>query len=255
MFLDVNGVRLHVVAFGSGSRTLVATGGWTGSWEVWEEPIEQLTAAGWRCIAYDHRGSGESPVDPALITVEALAGDVVGVLDAFGVETCVLAGESQGGAIAQYVAARHPERIEGLVLAAPAPTGRSTAGPSGFADMCRADYPAAVAAFVDRCFPEPDIPHVRRWATNILLRAEPEQAARMIDMWRDENVPDVDPRRIDIRTLVLHGTADVIVPVELSHALVGLLPDAELVVFDGSGHVPTMTRPGEVVDAIRRRFR
>jgi pimeloyl-ACP methyl ester carboxylesterase len=36
MFLDVNGVRLHTVAFGAGSRTLVATGGWTGSWEVWK---------------------------------------------------------------------------------------------------------------------------------------------------------------------------------------------------------------------------
>jgi pimeloyl-ACP methyl ester carboxylesterase len=254
MFLDVNGVRLHAVAFGKGPRTFVATGGWTGSWEVWEEPIERLTAAGWRCIAYDHRGSGESPVDPALITVDALAGDIVGVLDALGVETCVLAGESQGGAIAQYAAARHPERIEGLVLSAPAPTRRSNAGPSGFAAACRADYPAAAAGFVDRCFPEPDIPHVRRWAKDILLRAEPEQAARMIDMWRDDDVPDVDPRSIEIRTLILHGTADVIVPIEHSRELVELLPDAELVVFEGSGHVPTMTRPADVVDAIVRRF-
>ena len=175
MFLEVNGVRLHAVAFGAGPRTLVATGGWTGSWEVWEEPMAQLTAAGWRCIAYDHRGSGESPVDPALITVDALANDVIGVLDAFGLETCILAGESQGGAIAQYAAAQHPERIEGLVLAAPAPTGRSTAGRSGFADACRADYPAAVAAFVDRCFPEPGIPHVLRWATDFSCGQSPSK--------------------------------------------------------------------------------
>jgi pimeloyl-ACP methyl ester carboxylesterase len=254
MFLDVNDVRLHAVAFGAGSRTLVATGGWTGSWEVWEEPIGLLTEAGWRCIAYDHRGSGESPVDPALITVDALADDVIGVLDALGVETCVLAGESQGGAIAQYAASRHPERFDGLVLAAPARTGRNIAGPSAFAAACRADYPSAVAGFVESCFPEPGIPHVRRWATNILLRAEPEQAARMIDMWRDEEVPEVDPRGIDIRTLLLHGTGDVIVPIEHSRTLVELLPDAELVVFEGSGHVPTMTRSREVVDAIRRRF-
>jgi pimeloyl-ACP methyl ester carboxylesterase len=254
VFLEVNGVKLHAVAFGEGPRTLVATGGWTGSWEVWEEPIGQLTAAGWRCIAYDHRGSGESPVDPALITVDALADDVAGVLDALGVETCVLAGESQGGAIAQYAAARHPDRFDGLVLAAPAPTGRSTAARGGFADACRADYPAAVAGFVEACFPEPGIPHVLRWATNILLRADPEQAARMIDMWRDDDVPDVDPRGIDIRTLVLHGTGDVIVPIEHGRSLAELLPDAELVVFEGSGHVPTMTRPREVVDAILRRF-
>jgi pimeloyl-ACP methyl ester carboxylesterase len=253
MFLDVNGVRLHTVVFGDGPRTLVATGGWTGSWEVWEEPIGLLTAAGWRCVAYDHRGSGESPVDPALITVDALADDVTGVLDALGVERCVLAGESQGGAIAQYAAARHPHRFSGLVLSAPSPTGRSK-GAGEFASACRADYPAAVEAFVDRCFPEPDIEHVRRWARNILLRAEPEQAARMIEMWRDEDVPDVDPSRIDAPTLILHGTGDVIVPIERSRSLVELLPDAELLVLEGSGHVPTMTRPREVVDAIRRRF-
>ena len=47
MFLDVNGVRLHALVFGDGPRTLVAVGGWTGSWEVWEEPIAQLTADGW----------------------------------------------------------------------------------------------------------------------------------------------------------------------------------------------------------------
>ena len=128
MFLDVNGARLHALAFGGGPRTLVAVGGWTGNWEVWEEPVAQLSAAGWRCIAYDHRGSGESPVDPALISVEAMVDDVAGVLDALGVERCILAGESQGGAIVQYAAARNPERFDGLVLCAPARTGRREDG-------------------------------------------------------------------------------------------------------------------------------
>ena len=253
MFVDVNGVRLHALEFGDGPRTLVAVGGWTGSWEVWEEPIAQLTRAGWRCIAYDHRGAGESPVDPADISVEAMVSDVTGVLDAFGVDRCVLAGESQGGAIAQYAAVRAPERFEGLVLSAPAPTGRNPRS-GGFADACRADYPAAVAGFVAACFPEPDCEHVKRWARNVLLRAEPEQAARIIEMWRDDEVADVDATRLGMPVLILHGTADAIVPIDGSRALVELLPDAELVEYDGVGHVPTMTRPDEVVAAIRRRF-
>ena len=253
MFLDVNGARLHALAFGDGPRTLVATGGWTGSWEVWEEPMALLTAEGWRCIGYDHRGSGESPVDPGLITVEAMIDDVVGVLDALDVDRCVLAGESQGGAIAQYAAARHPERFTGLVLAAPAPTGRSERG-DGFAAACRTDYPAAVDAFVTRCFPEPGVDHVKRWARHILLRAEPEQAARIIEMWGEDDVPDVDARRISLPTLIVHGTEDAIVPIELSRALVELLPDAVLVELEGVGHVPTMTRPSDVVDVLVRRF-
>lgn len=253
MFLDVNGVRLHALVFGDGPRTLLAVGGWTGSWEVWEEPIAQLTARGWRCVAYDHRGSGESPVDPAFISVEEMVDDVAGVLDALQVERCILAGESQGGAIAQYAAVRSPQRFDGLVLSAPTRTGRSESS-NAFADACRSDYRAAVDEFVRACFPEPDSDHVKRWGRNILFRAEPEQAARIIEMWRDEAVPDVDPRRIDIRTLILHGTADAIVPIEASRQLAELLPDAEIVEFEGSGHVPTMTRPNEVVDAILRRF-
>lgn len=253
MFLDVNGVRLHTLVFGDGPQTLVAVGGWTGSWEVWEEPIAQLSARGFRCVAYDHRGSGESPVDPTLITVEAMVDDVLGVLDALGVERCLLAGESQGGAIAQYAAARSPQRFDGLVLSAPSRTGRSERV-GGFADACRSDYPAAVDQFVVACFPEPDSDHVKRWGRNILLRAEPEQAARIIEMWQDDGVPDLDPSQIGTPTLILHGTADAIVPIEGSRRLAELLPDAELVEFEGSGHVPTMTRPNDVVAAILRRF-
>jgi pimeloyl-ACP methyl ester carboxylesterase len=57
-----------------------------------------------------------------------------------------------------------------------------------------------------------------------------------------------------MRTLLVHGADDAIVSVDESRALVELLPDAELVVLDGTGHVPTMTRPHDVVDAINRRF-
>jgi pimeloyl-ACP methyl ester carboxylesterase len=253
VFVEVNGVRLHALVFGEGPRTLLAVGGWTGSWEVWEEPIAQLTAKGWRCIAYDHRGSGESPVDPAGITVEAMIEDVVGVLDALGVGGCVLAGESQGGAIAQYAAARQPSRFDGLVLSAPTPTGRREVG-TAFPDLCRSDYLAAVAGFVERCFPEPDSDHIKRWARNILLRAEGEQAARILEMWRDEDVLDVDPRQIAIPTVILHGSADPIVPIDVSRRLAELPPDVELVELAGVGHVPTVTRPDEVVAAIRQRF-
>lgn len=253
MFLDVNGVRLHTLVFGSGPRTLLCVGGWTGSWEVWEEPIAQLTRRGWRCVAYDHRGAGESPVDPERITVNAMADDVTGVLDALGLDRCVAAGESQGGAIVQYAAARHPGRFDGLVLSAAIPAKRQSRG-NAFADSCRSDYPATVRSFIDACLPERDSDHIKRWGRNILMRADPAQAARIIEMWSDDDVADVDASRLVMPTLILHGTADAIVPVDVSRALAQRLPDATFVEFEGSGHVPTMTRPDEVVAAILDRF-
>jgi pimeloyl-ACP methyl ester carboxylesterase len=253
VFLDVNGVRLRAVSFGEGPRTFVAIGGWTGSWELWEQPFELLTRAGWRCVAYDHRGSGESPADPAMITVAAMAEEVFGVLDTLGIERCLLAGESMGGAIAQYAASRKPELFEGIVLVAPGPTGRREPDLQ-FTALCRADYPTAARVFVERCLPEPDSEHLKRWGRNILQRAEPEQAARMLEMWADEDVPELDPGTIALPVLIVHGTHDAVVGIESSRALAALLRDAELVVLDGAGHVPTVTRPADVVAAIGRRF-
>ena len=251
MFRDVNGVRLNVVSFGDGPRTLLATGGWTGSWELWQQPFELLTRAGWRCVAYDHRGSGESPVDPRQITAEALADDVVGVLDALEIERCVLAGESMGGAIALLAAERQPERFAGLVLIAPAEAVFNDRR-AMLAAGSRADYPATTHAFIERCVPERNSDHIRRWGRNILLRAEPEQAARLLEMWQGAYAGD--PRRVSVPPLILHGDADAIVPLEHARSLATLIPDAELVVLEGTGHVPTMTRPTEVVAAITRAF-
>ena len=254
MFFNVNDVRLHAVMFGTGPRTIVAIGGWTGSWELWEEPLGMLSASGWRCIAFDHRGSGESPVDPELISVQKMTNDIVEVLDQLGVANCVLAGESSGGAIAQFAVDQHSDRFSGLVLVDPASGERAKRGPNAFATACREDYPATVRAFVDRCVPEPECDHVRRWARNILLRAEPEQAARLVEMWQDDDVPTIDKRRIMQPTLIIHGTEDVIIPIESSRALAQLIPDSQIVELDGCGHVPTMTRPREVYEAISSRF-
>lgn len=211
-----------------------------------------LSASGWRCVAFDHRGSGESPVDPELISVQNMTNDIVGVLDQLDVAKCVLAGESSGGAIAQFAVDQYSDRFSGLVLVDATSTQRRE-GHNAFATACREDYPAAVRGFVDRCVPEPDCDHVRRWGRNILLRAEPEQAARLLEMWHDD-VPAIDISGITQPTLILHGTEDVIVPIESSRALTELIPDSQLVELSGCGHVPTMTRPDEVYEAISRRF-
>jgi pimeloyl-ACP methyl ester carboxylesterase len=102
-----------------------------------------------------------------------MTNDIVGVLDQLDVANCVLAGESSGGAIAQFAVDQYSGRFSGLVLVDAASTERQD-GPNAFATACREDYPAAVRRFVDRCVPEPECDHVRRWGRNILLRAEPE---------------------------------------------------------------------------------
>lgn len=254
MFLTVNGQRLHIVLMGSGSKTILAVGGWTGSWELWEEPLTVLSTKGWRAIAFDHRGSGESPVAPASISVQSMVDDLVGVLDQLEISSCVLAGESSGGAIAQIAAVQYPDRFSGLVLIDSASTQRLPIGSNSLAAACKENYPEAVKAFIYKCLPDPGWDHVRRWGFNLLMRAEPEQAVRLIEMWQEADVPVIDVSQIRQPTLIIHGTEDLIVPIETSRKLNQAISQSRLIEISGAGHVPTMTHSDEVVAAISDHF-
>lgn len=249
MFLSVDGYELMVVEFGSGPTTFVAHGGWVGNWELWLEPF-QLMQARWRCIAYDHRGSGASSFPPESISPDALVDDLFRVLDHFEIDSCVLAGESLGALTCLQAVLRDPSRFDGLVLVdgAPAASEERTAP---LANGSRTDYPSTVHGFVDACVPEPDSEHIRRWGRQILLRADPEAAARMFESHYERGVaPDIT--KVSIPTLVVHGENDVIVPLALAKAVAGAIPDAEIAVIPGAGHVPTLTRPEAVVAEIER---
>jgi len=249
VFVAAGGFLLNTVEFGIGPLTFVAHGGWVGSWELWQEPF-QLMQRRWRCIGYDHRGAGASTFPPGAVSPEGLVDDLFAVLDHYGVAQCVLAGESLGALTCVLAVTRRPDRFRGLVLvdgvlaATRERTGR-------LVDGSRADYPRTVAAFVDACVPEPDSEHIRRWGRQILLRAEPEAAARILESHYEREVV-ANPAEVTVPTLVIHGRDDAIVPVAVGEAMAAAIPGAELVVLADTGHVPTLTRPRDVVAAIDR---
>jgi pimeloyl-ACP methyl ester carboxylesterase len=248
MFVDVNGHLLNTVSFGSGGTTLVGLSGWVGNWEAWQQPFELLSRS-WRCVSFDHRGGGESPVPLAEITPSGLVDDVFGVMDALGVERCILAGESLGAIVALEAALRTPERFTGLVLVDGAPmTTANVVQP--LIDGAKADWEATLAAFIDRCTPEPNVEHLRRWGRDILRRSTGAMAARMFECYLERNAPPPVLADVRVPTLIVHGTADAIVPAMAGRFLAKSIPGAKLLELDGVGHLPTLTRPRELVDAI-----
>lgn len=145
-------------------------------------------------------------------------------------------------------ALREPARFTRLILV-DSPSAMSEERAKPLVDGSRRDYPATVAAFVDACTPEPDVEHIRRWGREILLRAEPEAAARLLECLYEAPL-ELDPARIAQPTLLIHGADDAIIPIAAAHELERLIPDVRLEVFEATGHVPTLTRPARVAAAI-----
>lgn len=249
MFLPVDGGLLNTVELGSGPATFVAHGGWVGNWELWQEPL-RLMHRRWRCIAYDHRGSGATTFPPEAISPTALVDDLFHVLDRLEVETCVLAGESLGALTCALAVLRDPARFDGLVLV-DGVAAASEQAMKPLVDGSRSDYPATVHAFAAACVPDPSEEHIRRWARQILLRAEPEAAARILESHYEQGIAP-EHSRISVPTLLVHGDNDLIVPLAVAQSVAAAMPDAELVVLPGAGHVPTMTQPERVVEALER---
>lgn len=254
MFVEVDEELLHTVSFGRGERNFLAHSGFVATWEVWLQTFELLSKK-WQCVGYDHRGAGESPFPLEKITREAMVEDVIRVMDALNMETCILAGESMGGQIVMRAALRYPERFEGILLVdsdSVNPEPLSDAAQE-FISALRTNFPLAIKGFVDGCLPESNSEHYRRWGMNMCLKAGLEATIRMIECGAEGNA-SYNPQNIQVPTLIIHGRMDQTIPLENSINLAEMIPNAELVVIEGAGHVPILTRTSEVVSAIEKFF-
>ena len=109
----VNGVRLHAAVAGEGPPVLLVHG-FPDDHAVWRKQIPALAAAGYKVIAPDMRGCGESeaPVDVSSYRIDVLIDDLVGLLDTLGIERVRLVAHDWGAVIGWAFAIRHPERVE-----------------------------------------------------------------------------------------------------------------------------------------------
>ncbi|MBB6455319.1 pimeloyl-ACP methyl ester carboxylesterase [Salirhabdus euzebyi] len=252
MFVKAGGHLIHAVSFGNGEgkTPFVAHGGWTGSWELWEQPLEVLSQSR-RCIAIDHLGSGESPIPKGtVITLDMLVENLRQVLDQLEIQECILAGESSGSKVVLQFALKYPNRVKGLVLV----DGFGFAFPKEAIqmtiDQLEQDYHGYIDAFVDLCLPNGEA-HIKRWGKNILLRASKEDA---IELLKINATVDLTPqlKNIHVPTLIVHGQNDALVPVVTAEQIATEIPGAELVVIPDAGHVPTISHPIATTIEIKR---
>lgn len=116
----VNGASLYYEEHGAG-EPLLFHHGYTGSHYGWAGVIPIVAAAGYRCIAMDCRGACDSEHTSEGYTIAQYARDAVGMADALGVDRFTYIGHSMGGVVGYQLGLEHRERLNRLVLVAPAP--------------------------------------------------------------------------------------------------------------------------------------
>lgn len=257
-----DGARVHVVARGRGP-TLVLAHGLSLGVRAWVKQFADLPDRGYRVVAFDQRGHGHSTPGSDGLTVEALGRDVGRVLDALGVHDGVLVGHSMGGVGAMsYVTSRPAparSRLRGLVLL-------STIGRAPGAALARSEWfrrAAALSPDVTRLLAPPGLgllvtgvgfgpgavaSHLE--LTRSMITACPPATSRAGAL----ALVGIDLRRalagVDLPTLVVGGTADVMTPPGAARELAASIPGARLEMMEGGGHMLMLERAAAFNDML-----
>ena len=130
-FAAVNGIRLHYVEEGQGPLVILLHG-YPFLWYLWRHQIKVLAAAGYRVVALDQRGYGQSdcPEDIDAYDITHLVGDVVGLIKALDSDSAVLVGQDWGSPVAYNTALMRPDLVRGLVMMCSPPSARGAIRPS-----------------------------------------------------------------------------------------------------------------------------
>ena len=114
--VETNGIRMHVAEQGEGPLVVLCHG-FPESWYSWRHQLAALAEAGFRAVAPDMRGYGQTdaPTEIESYTQLHLVGDMVGLLDALGVQTAVIVGHDWGGPVAWNSALLRPDRFRAVV--------------------------------------------------------------------------------------------------------------------------------------------
>lgn len=217
------------------------------------EPVAATLGADRAVIAPDFPGLGRAPLEEA----PSVDGFASAVAERIAAETpagrAVVGGLSLGGYAALALAAHHPERVAALILAdtrAEPDTAEAREGRHAGARSVREEGPRRfLDGFVPRLVAPGDAASLAA-ARAIADEQEPEGIARALEALagRADRRPDL--AGMDAPALVIVGSEDALTPPSFAEVLVAGLPDAELVVIPGAGHLTALEAPAEFTAAV-----
>jgi len=253
-----DGVKLAYAVSGEG-RHLVMAPTWLShlehqwrsvSWQPWLETFSR----GHRLLRYDARGCGLSDWNAADFSFASWVGDFETVTGAFGLERFDLLAKCWGGPIAIEYAARHPERVNRLVLYGTNALGRLRwRGRPDEAERARVlldlmrlgwgqENHAFMQVWASYFQPGGRLDHLRSWSDQQSVATTAETAIELMRNGWDVDVTAA-ARKIRCPVLVLHAERDAVVPIEQGRLLASLIPDSRFIQLDSENHMPLADEP------------
>ncbi|GAB4091073.1 alpha/beta fold hydrolase [Hydrogenophaga soli] len=226
-------VRLHIEDSGGSGRPVVLIHGWPLSAQAWEPQVSALRAAGYRVVAYDRRGFGQSDKPASGYTYDTLADDLHRVMAQCGLQDVTLVGFSMGGGeVARYIARHGESRLHSVVFAAAVPpylmaTADNPTGPltpehaKQQRHALEQDRQAFFEQFVKNFFSAHGVLKVPKSAciaaVTLCHQSAQHAALACMDAFDTTDFRD-DLKRVSVPTLVIHGEAE---PPRVSQRSVG----------------------------------
>ena len=260
-----NGIEIEYGTFGRPhGAPLLLIGGLGTQMISWDEEFCELLAdrGGFHVIRFDNRDAGLSTWPDREYRLDDMAADAVGLLDALGVPAAHVAGASMGGFIAQLMALDHPEHVLSLTSLISGPNGADQVQPTPEAQaLLLTPVPPTFEERVELALDakrkllgpgDPyDEPYERAKTVRAIERAyHPAGFARQLRAIVAAPARLQRLRSLRLPALVVHGDADILVPVENGRRVAAAIPGARLLEIPGMGHdIPKRVWP-EVVDAI-----
>jgi non-heme chloroperoxidase len=246
-----DGTRIHYKDMGAG-QPVVFSHGWPLQADAWEDQMFYLASHGYRVIAHDRRGHGLSSQPWNGNDMDTYADDLAALLNTLDIKNAMLVGHSTGGGeVTRYLGRHGSKRVAKAVLvgAVPPQMVQSPTNPNGLPMSVFDGIRAGVQANRSQFFRDLAVPF---YGYN-RAGAKPSQA--LIDTFMAQGMQcglknaydcikqfsetdfTADLKKIDVPTLIVHGSDDQIVPIDASaKAAAKLVRNAKLVIYEGAPH-------------------
>nr|WP_294876550.1 alpha/beta hydrolase [uncultured Pedobacter sp.] len=254
-------VNIFFEDLGTG-KPVVLIHGWPVSHEMWEYQVNALVNAGYRCIAYDRRGFGQSDRPWHSYDYDTLAADLHEVITVLNLNDVTLVGFSMGGGeVVRYLGKYGSSRVtKAVLISSVVPLLLKTEDHEdgvprevfdGMIAGLQNDRPAFLAEFGRQFFSvdehnKPVSQEIQNWMHQLAIVASPRATTECVRSFSETNFR-TDLSVITIPVLIIHGNDDKIVPINItSDVTSSLLPNSEYHVIEGASHGVFLTHKDEI---------